>query len=273
VPSLLANLHLLLRVPSFSRWPLELRFFAPDVHEAFLRVSAQALDSLRPSLPIILDFPPAASTKAAEQLLLAGPQSANQALHGIAALAIDYAPHRAHVEKSKDILDFEREGACSVCSETLDHGAGIYTVCPHAGCESVSHLACLARHFLNSEPDRDAIVPIQGTCKDCGKLTRWVDIVKDVTLRMRGEKEVTKLLKLPRQKATAKTAAKTGKSKEQGAAVPAEIIYSSDIESDEEGSELDTDGFRDLDNDDADSELGVPKDDTKYTAHNNNTSG
>lgn len=196
--SLLANLHLLLCVPSFSRWPLELRFFSPDVHTAFQGVSTQALASLRSSLPIVIDFPHATSARAEVEAksISTSIGIAEPALRGLAAVAINYVPYRKHVWKSKDIMDFEREGSCPICNEKLRHDAGIYTVCPHKGCESVSHLSCLSRHFLDSDTDKDAIVPIQGTCKDCGKITRWVDIAKDVTLRMRGEKEVTKLLKL-----------------------------------------------------------------------------
>jgi structure-specific endonuclease subunit SLX1 len=183
--------------------------------------------------------------------------------HGLAALAVDYSPHRAYIEKSKDIIDFEREGSCSICSEKLKHGAGIYTICPHAGCESVSHLSCLSQHFLDGEANKEAIIPIQGNCKDCGSLVRWVDIMKDVTLRMRGEKEATKLLKPVCRRPVARTAAK-GKSKEKGAAAGVEIVYSSDIEDDQDELELGSGGFRDLDDNNVDSELDLPRDDAKF---------
>ena len=92
-----------------------------------------------------------------------------------------------------------------------------------------------------------------------------MDIAKDVTLRMRGEKEVTKLLKPARRKPVARTAAK-GKS---GAAAEVEIVYSSDIEDDQDESELGSGGFRDLDDSDADSELDHLRDDEKYGTHGN----
>jgi structure-specific endonuclease subunit SLX1 len=161
--------------------------------------------------------------------------------HGIAALPLTYIPQKKHVEKSKAIIDFEREGSCSICSQDLIHDGGIYAICPHPGCESVSHLTCLSKSFLEGESgqrsnngesnntDQDpALVPIAGKCKGCGGTLKWVDVVKEVTLRMRGVEEVEKLLKEPRKKALKKPTPRKRKPKSVDTATSA--ITSSDTD-------------------------------------------
>ncbi len=95
-----------------------------------------------------------------------------------------------------DVFEFEREGSCSVCNKNLEHEAGIYAICPSLGCEAVAHLTCLSKHFLNNEPD--VILPVSGTCPRCKTELRWVDVAKELSLRMRGQKEVEKLLRAKR---------------------------------------------------------------------------
>lgn len=268
--ALLSNLHLLLRVPSFSRWPLQLHFFSRDVYNAWLRTSSNALEDVRDSLPIITDFPPLSVpepsiTEPGSSAVVAAPQAPPS--HGIAALDIGYAAQKAHIAKSTNILDFEREGSCKLCSEALDHDTGIYAICSHSDCESVTHLTCLSAHFLQSEPATSslgdgngaALVPIQGACPSCGGKMRWVDVVKEVSLRMRGGKEVEQLLKKPRVKAVKASPSKKGKQKEVAVVDP---IVDSDLDEltaleDEEGDYED-----DLD----DQELDVMEDDAKVAA-------
>jgi structure-specific endonuclease subunit SLX1 len=201
VTSLLSNLHLLLRVPSFSRWPLEVRFFSEDAHQAWVRWSSTAAEPLRESLEVIKDLP---STTIDPPNEAGSPRSRKQkATHGIGALDINYTTNKPHVEKGKNVIDLEREGSCSICQTELEHDAGIYTICANPSCEAVTHLACLSKHFLACEDD-DVMVPIRGTCPSCKTELKWVDIVKELSLRMRGQKEVEKLLKKKRvRKATA----------------------------------------------------------------------
>jgi structure-specific endonuclease subunit SLX1 len=92
-------------------------------------------------------------------------------------------------------VQFEREGRCTLCKGDLEHDAGIYAVCPNTECDSVTHLTCLGNYLLE---DADSVVPINGNCPSCKTELRWVDVVKEVTLRLRGQKEVEKLLKVKR---------------------------------------------------------------------------
>jgi structure-specific endonuclease subunit SLX1 len=197
ITSLLSNLHLLLRSPSFSRWPLDIRFFSEDVHKAWLKWTKSIDETLRDSIPIIQDYPPK-STVGNESR--GSPQSKRRKMsHGIGALDIDYTQQKSHVEKGKDVMAFEREGECAVCHMDLEHDAGIYALCPSAGCESVTHLTCLSKHFLQGE--EDSLVPIKGNCPSCKAELRWVDVIKELTLRTRGQKEVERLLKVKRARA------------------------------------------------------------------------
>ncbi|KAF8848151.1 hypothetical protein BDZ45DRAFT_709386 [Acephala macrosclerotiorum] len=191
VASLLSNLHLLLRVPTFSRWPLELRFFSEDVYKSWLKWCKSAAEPIRESINVFQDFPPITDEVLDSE---DSPKAKKRKLnHGIQGLAVAYENEKTHVEKGRNIVDFEREGSCALCHDQLEHGAGIYTICPSPGCESVTHLTCLSQHFLRD--DGDSLVPIMGRCPSCDTELRWVDVVKELTLRMRGQKEVEKLLK------------------------------------------------------------------------------
>jgi structure-specific endonuclease subunit SLX1 len=201
VTSLLSNLHLLLRVPSFSRWPLELRFFSEDVYKAWLKWTEVTFEQVRDSITIIKDFP-------STEPLLSGDESSprskkQKTTRGIRALGIDYTSQKPHVEKAKNIVDFEQEGSCVVCQSDLEHDSGIYAICPTPGCEAVSHMVCLSKHFLEGE--EDSLLPIKGKCPSCKTELRWIDIAKESSLRLRGQKEVEKLLKGKRVRKTKAT--------------------------------------------------------------------
>jgi len=196
VTSLLSNLHLLLRVPSFSRWPLELRFFSEDVHKSWLRWTKAARAPIRASIPLIKDFPPESSGSISDASDKSPKSKKHKTTQGIAALDIDFTQNKEHVMKAKELFDFEQEGSCAICTKDLEHDGGIYATCPSSGCESVTHLTCLSKHFLQNA--EGLLVPINGTCPSCETELRWVDVVKELTLRMRDQKEVNKLLKVKR---------------------------------------------------------------------------
>ena len=118
-----------------------------------------------------------------------------------------------------EVVSFEREGVCSVCHKDLEHDAGIYTICPNPGCETVTHMTCLSKHFLKGEAD--SMVPITGTCPSCKAKLRWVDVVKELSLRMRGQKQVENLLRTKRSRKGKATASQP-------------VIEYSDIEDDED---------------------------------------
>ncbi|KAK1446701.1 GIY-YIG catalytic domain-containing protein [Colletotrichum cuscutae] len=186
--SILSNLQLLLGVPSFRRWPLTLHFFAKDVHKAWVSSSAKSTEPLRNTLNIVTDFGPDPAA------------SSDDVAWGIDALPVDYTHMKPYIEKAQSIITFEREGSCVVCKEALPHGQGLHAVCPNESCEAVGHLSCWSRHMLHHEEDREVVVPIQGRCPQCGGHIQWVDMMKELSLRERGAKEVEALLKVKKRR-------------------------------------------------------------------------
>lgn len=192
--SILSNLHLLLRVPSFSRWPLRLHFFAPDVHQAWVRWCSIANEPLRDTVEVVTDF-----VLSADPGPEAGAADAPAPLGGIHSLPLDYAPMRSYVTKTNSIVSFEREGDCVVCGQHLPPGEGLYAVCPNDECEGVGHVTCWSKHLLGGE-EGDHVLPVSGKCPSCDGRVDWGGMMRELSLRMRGQKEVEKLLRKPRRR-------------------------------------------------------------------------
>jgi structure-specific endonuclease subunit SLX1 len=204
----MSNLHLLLRVPSFSRWPLRVHFFNREVFGAWEKWCAKAKEQLRATLAVVTDFgrgasPTGSGTEAASVDKVGG------VLHtwGIHALPLDYEPIKEYVAKGRDIFEFERQGRCVVCGEEMQPGEGLHAVCANNGCDGVGHLSCWSRHFLEGD-EAGAIVPVQGQCPKCHSELHWGDMMRELTLRVRGQKEVDKLLKRKARRGEKKAAAK-----------------------------------------------------------------
>lgn len=193
----MANIHLLLRVPSFLRWPLHLHFFAPAAHTAWLASCDAAAEPIRPGLQIATDFGPKGAAPGKKAVADEGSEPEAWGIH---ALQLDYAPMKTYAEKTRSIISFEQEGSCVVCREELEHGTGLHAVCSNGDCEGVGHLACWSRHLLAQEGNEEAVMPIQGRCPSCQGAVRWSDMMKELTLRERSPKEVDKLLKAKPQR-------------------------------------------------------------------------
>ncbi|KAM0135240.1 hypothetical protein ACHAO1_005325 [Botrytis cinerea] len=220
--SLLSNLHILLTVPSFSRWPLEIKFFAPDVHRAWLKWSKAATGSLRDTLPITTDFPPAESQVNDED------GEITDRPYGIEALNVAYEDTKSHLEKGERIFHSEMKESCNICNQDLQHNSGLYTICPNINCHSITHMTCLSQHFLRAEKNEQSgeeLIPVQGMCPGCRMDIRWNDVVKELSLRMRGQKVVEKLLGAKRVK------------KGKGIATSQEVVESEGDEEEEEEEE------------------------------------
>lgn len=250
ITSILENLHLLLRVPSFARWPLNLHFFDRQVYQKWDKHCASpSVTPLRTSLQVLTDFAPPTDAEVEEERKEAeekkseaikkilqeglmeeedeedyvdGPTEEGEEEDvggeaqgwGIHALPLDYVPLGSYVEKAQNIVSFEREGECVVCLQHLEHDKGLYAICSHHGCEGVGHLDCWSRHLLHKkgeDSDDGVLLPIDGQCPKCHGAVQWADMMKELTLRTRGQKEVEKLLKKKRKAASAKT----GKAKEK----------------------------------------------------------
>lgn len=233
VTSILSNLHLLLRVPSFARWPLRLHFFDRDVHSKWnAHCSKPELEPLNNTLEVVTNFAPPTLPAAAaahrprqelqtEDHALAVSSSENDGERsdedgeerdpgmsepkcGIHALPVDHSPMGQYLEKGHDVTNFEREGSCVVCHQELEHDKGLYAICSKNECEGVGHLDCWSRAFLQQKEeggDSKVILPMEGQCPKCGGTVKWIDMMRELTLRTRGQKEVEKILKKRRKAA------------------------------------------------------------------------
>ena len=255
LPSILSNLHLLLRVPSFSRWPLRIRFFSKEVWLAWKDIERKTVQALPEHMGIICEFP-------AESVTKEKPMH-DDGLHPIHRLDVSYGSLTEYVAKTKDIFELEKATACAVCSKIMglreddwEHERkhdGPLLVCPHASCTAVSHLRCLGDLFLNQEresgEDEIPLVPTHGTCPSCRADTQWVDVVREATLRMRGQKEIDTLLRRKRaaeKKLDRERNGKKGKTASQVVMDTDESEELSELSDTDEPEGEDEDGFMEL---------------------------
>jgi structure-specific endonuclease subunit SLX1 len=192
----LKNLHHLLGAGSFRRWPLHLRFFAPDVYTQWERHIAKLKTTLRKSVTIQLtpaEIPKLASDVSNELQTHFIPEV-------IRAIPVAYEDCKPHVEKSRHMFEDARQRACSVCKKEATTSRSLLLVCPIESCQAVSHLTCLSHQFLEEENDHDALVPIEGRCPGCRNPVKWATMMKELSLRTHGEEELKILFKPKRKK-------------------------------------------------------------------------
>jgi structure-specific endonuclease subunit SLX1 len=175
--SVLSNLHLLLRVPSFARWPLTVHFFNRDVFATWERWCATAGRQLRPSLRVVTDFgsgelPSAAGTESAVAEKDRPDDGEEERVWGIHALPLNYEPIKDYVAKGQETFEFERQGRCIICREDMPSGEGLHAICTNDTCDGVGHLPCWSRHILKG-CEEDSILPIQGQCPKCMGEVHW----------------------------------------------------------------------------------------------------
>ncbi|KAL8404214.1 hypothetical protein RB594_009175 [Gaeumannomyces avenae] len=211
--SIISNVDILLRVPSFARWPLKLHCFAPEVYRAWSKnlVSSSAAPG-EGNLEVVTDFGPtpgsgnttaatAAKTPISEDDVTGSgeEEEAIASPWGIHALPLDYSSLKDYVAKGRSVFEFEREGNCVVCKEPQEPGKGLLAICTNEGCEGVGHISCWSRHILGTQDDAE-VLPVQGSCPRCQGPVKWCDMMKELTLRTRAPADVDKLLKVKRQK-------------------------------------------------------------------------
>jgi structure-specific endonuclease subunit SLX1 len=193
----LSNLHLLLRVPYFSQWPLELRFFSEDVFQ-FWQTWCQRVDAqISPRIKVWLDKPKHVLEPITQPLLEGSKQRGK--LDGIGQGGVNgidptYASLRPVMEKSQLLLEPDNDLICDLCKESLDPRRDLITVCSQHICQSIHHMTCLSSYFLKAE-ETPSILPTSGACPSCKTNLLWVDLMKEMTLRNRGGDEIDKILR------------------------------------------------------------------------------
>lgn len=199
----LSHLHLLLRGPSFQTWPLHLRFFSDDIFQRWKRTCEAATKQLAPEITAILDLKQTSPSETqSDQLPLSTYAKSKQRREaigkgGVDGLDVSYARYKGHLEKSLATLKGTRENSCVLCSRRIPYDNQTTLVCPHDTCSAVSHLSCLATVFRKiDEPAH--VVPMTGKCPSCRNEVQWIDLMTELSLRARGQREVSRILKKPR---------------------------------------------------------------------------
>lgn len=197
----ISKLHLLLRVPNFARWPLQIRFFCSDVHEIWQQWDKQIDVAIRSKTNTILDV------GQLFEMLKEGDKPLSKHARGkrnqeaigkggVSGLDVGYSNVKDHTEKSVRLLsDKNAHVGCAICFEALGAHRATALVCRHGECQTVSHMNCLAKAFLAGESSSMSLMPTSGRCPGCKSETQWVDLIKEMTLRTRGSKVVARLMR------------------------------------------------------------------------------
>ena len=118
---------------------------------------------------------------------------------GIQGLDVGYNELKTHVEKSIFFLAEDEALKCAVCARNLGPQTAMALVCPQEGCMTASHVTCLATKFVEDEGAGAAVIPTSGRCPGCKKELQWIDLIKELSLRVRGEKEVAQMMRKPKE--------------------------------------------------------------------------
>lgn len=196
----LSNLHLLLRVPSFSRWPLQVRFYHEDVYQEWQRCNVRVNASVRDGIKVSLDVKQPEKIINDGELPMTTKAKGKRKLEalgkgGIEGLDLGYSELKNHIEKSNFMLAEGKILKCAVCAKNLGPKTAMALVCPQEDCRIASHMTCLATKFIEDEGAGAAITPISGRCQGCKVELQWIHLIKELSLRVRGEKEVAKVTK------------------------------------------------------------------------------
>lgn len=194
----LSNLHLLLRAPYFSKWPLELRFFNQSVHKSWTAYSERVDDQIRPDIPILLDLAQPAESE--DEINSAQKPSKKRKIDligkgGVEGIDPTYAKFQTVLQKLQHRIDDKSDSlVCEICEIHLNVNKDLFNICLDRDCTCMTHLSCLSARFLEGA-QQGTIVPKEGQCPSCNTRLQWADLMRVLSLRLRGEKEVKKLLK------------------------------------------------------------------------------
>lgn len=236
----LSNLHLLLRAPYFSKWPLEVRFFSQDVYRSWQTWCGRVDTHLPAAIEVHFDPAQTQSHEDQEEFTSAQPvlrmtKADLIGKGGVHGVDPTYARLRNVFEKSQFLLDEDDDQKCSVCGAGVDLRKNLFVVCHTNDCRGISHVTCLADRSLKEEGSA-SMVPNKGMCPACQQKHPWTELMQQVTLRTRGLKEVQKLLK-KKGKSTAVTAAEILESESEEEADEKEALTAQDVIDEEFGGE------------------------------------
>jgi structure-specific endonuclease subunit SLX1 len=120
--------------------------------------------------------------------------------NGVAHVNVGYHDMKEHLEKAMFLLDDSENLLCGVCGEELVLQDDLIAVCPQTDCRCATHMVCLSSRFLNGEGSSNQLVPTSGTCPACKSTVTWSSLMKELSVRLRGEKETQDIFKTKRKR-------------------------------------------------------------------------
>lgn len=250
------NLHILLSSESFNRWPLGLRFFEHDIADVWEKLHTKIAKSartneykkplarLRPGMKVMIDFEPlppkpksVRSRKKILEIFEDNPETpepkqsstGTKTERGPAAVVVDYSNVKLHLQKSLGMTASGKEFDCALCHNRLSLAEDLVVVCRQETCTMTSHISCLAEAFLQAEGATDHFVPTRGPCPECRAELEWSDLVQELTLRIRGQAEITNLFKEPGRRRTASSKSVGDQAVDDQSATPAPAVEANAI--------------------------------------------
>ncbi|KAI4118292.1 MAG: hypothetical protein LQ345_001636 [Seirophora villosa] len=199
----LTDLHVLLRVPSFNKWPLAVRFFCEDVYQKWLNYTKQANGQLRKNFHVTMDSR-VSSEPTAKAERHVDPQTGHKrkfapsGVGGVEGIDVSYSGLKAHVKKSIRLLAEQSIKRCSVCVNDIDSLSSTVVVCLTEECRAITHMACLAKQ-RSDDRESDELLPVSVRCPLCHSDHLWLDLVKELSIRVRGVKDLAQLTKVPQK--------------------------------------------------------------------------
>ncbi|KAJ4373545.1 Slx4p interacting protein [Didymella sp. IMI 355093] len=195
----LKNLHHLLGVDSFRRWPLHLRFFTPDVFKQWERHTAKMKERLRESVTVTVT--PAEMPKLAPEIW--AEIGSHYIPDIIRSIPVAYEDCKPYVEKSLKTMQEGSSQSCGVCKKGAHSRSTMVVICPVETCRTVSHLSCLSKRFLFEDDNSEgALIPMEGSCPGCRTNLKWATLMKELSLRTFGDEEIAAMFKPKRKKKT-----------------------------------------------------------------------
>ena len=157
-------------------------------------VWSERVDGVLPgNIRVVLDLKPELEGGGSSQ-----PMDATGMKQKLMDVDIGYSCLKEYVEKSEFLFADGERINCGVCRERLDTENELAVVCSQGSCRCASHMLCLSTRFLNEEKS-SKMVPAGGTCPGCKSKLDWPTLMKEVSLRTRGQNEIRKMRKTKRK--------------------------------------------------------------------------
>jgi structure-specific endonuclease subunit SLX1 len=191
------NLRLLLQSKSFERWPLHVRFFEEDAHRIWQGWKDESERDVRQGIRVFFE-----NCQQPNNVAVADSVESPEVPRGIYKLDVGYGAYTAQLEKSNAVLAKVGALICHICKRNIAGKDELAVVCHSQGCEAVTHVSCLASLFLRQESNDNSLIPTSGRCPSCGSKQEWRTLMLELSLRLRGAKEVQMLTRKRRGRRT-----------------------------------------------------------------------